>query len=109
MTNSLDSRESYLYTILLDRTAKQVAMLKKKTAGTLGVWGRSRLEKRKKDIEKLLFHIFTQKNTTYEQIILEIMDDLNYIEMNIATNNDTWAGVGLDELSYLRDLLNDLA
>ncbi|MCK5897817.1 MAG: hypothetical protein KAG10_10335 [Methylococcales bacterium] len=105
MNDPLDSDVSYLYGILFDRTAKQVLMEKKQLTGTLGVWGRSRLSKRAKDIEKIIFHIFEKKNTDYQQIISEILIDLDYIE----ANNDTWGNVSLDELIYLRNLLNELS
>ncbi|MCK4493115.1 MAG: hypothetical protein KAU26_03615 [Methylococcales bacterium] len=105
MNDPLDSSVSYLYGILFDRISKQVLMEKKQLSGTLGVWGRSRLTKRTKDIEKIIFHIFEKKNTDYQQIISEILIDLNYIE----GNNDIWAKVTLEELTYLRRVLQELS
>ncbi len=62
MNDPLDPDLSYLYGVLLARIAKQVQMEKKQLSGTLGVWGRSRLTKRAKEIEKIIFHIFEKKN-----------------------------------------------
>ncbi|MCK5871598.1 MAG: hypothetical protein KAG26_02130 [Methylococcales bacterium] len=105
MNDPLDPNVAYLYGILFEGIAKQVLMEKKQLAGTLGVWGRSRLSKRAKEIEKIIFHIFEQKKTDYQQIISEILIDLDYIE----ANNDLWAKVTLDELTYLRTVLQELS
>ena len=105
MNDPLDPNVAYLYSILFERIAKQVLMEKKQLSGTLGVWGRSRLTKRTKEIEKIIFHIFEKKNTDYQQIISEILIDLDYIEVN----NDIWGAVTLEELRYLRRVLQELS
>lgn len=101
MNRQLDPRETYLYGMLFALTKEQLQAMQKQVAGKLGILGKSRLNSRGKEIERIILHLFERKKEFGETINAEILADLDYIEKNI----DDWSDVEFEELEYLRDLL----
>lgn len=105
MNYQMDPKETYLYGILFVLVKDQLAAKEKQMAGNLGMWGKSRLNSRNKEIEKIIFHLFDKKNSLGEEILPEVLADLEYIE----TEPNRWAEVTAEELEYLREILPQLA
>ncbi len=104
MNQLLDPKEAYLYGVLLELTKKQVTSIQKQLAGDLGLWGKSRLNSRTKEIQKIIFHLFDKKTGTSEDIVSKILVDFSYIE----TDTETWADITAEEIDYLRKMLTKI-
>ncbi len=105
MSHQLDPKEAYLYGVLLELTKKQVSAIQKELSGSLGIWGKSRLNSRTKEIEKIIFHIFKKKECSSKEIVTKILADFNYIEANTGI----WADTTIEEIDYLRKIVTQLA
>ncbi|MDQ7089489.1 MAG: hypothetical protein Q9M50_02430 [Methylococcales bacterium] len=104
MSYELDPKEAYLYGVLLELTKKQVTAMHKQLAGNLGIWGKSRLNSRTKEIQKIIFHLFNKKNASSKEILSKVLADFKFIESDTAL----WADTTSEEINYLRTVLKQL-
>ena len=77
----MDHKEHYLYGTLMALAQDQNDAIKKLTTGTLGFFGKSRIQNRGREIGKFITKISNHKNKQGIQNIYEsIQEDLNSIK-----------------------------
>lgn len=105
MNRQLDPKETYLYGMLFTLAKEQLEAMQKQVSGKLGMLGKSRLNSRNKEIERIILHLFEHKKGFGEYISSEILADLHYVESDFGVFEDA----GPEELEYLKDVLRQFS
>jgi hypothetical protein len=101
----LDKKDVYLWGTLLALVREQLAAIDKHVQGTLGMWGRARLQSRTKEIQKFIFKLMERKMRFCSD---EALEALHADLAEIRADNGMWHDVTPSELEYVRTILAGL-
>jgi len=77
---SLDKKETYLWGTLLALVKEQLDAIDKSISGSLGFWGKSRMQARNKEMEKFLKKLVEYKVSRYGENTMEaLIKDMDFI------------------------------
>jgi beta-lactamase class D len=98
----LDKKEIYLWGTLLALVKEQLEAINKTATGSLGFWGKSRIQARNKEMEKFLKKLIEHKLSCYGDDVMDaLLKDIEFIKQD----NQIWGDVSTSELEYIRSVL----
>ena len=99
----LDKTELYLWGTLFALVKEQLEAINKAATGSLGIWGRSRMQARNKELEKFLKKLIEHKISSYGVDVMgALLKDIEFIKQD----NQIWGDVSTSELEYVQSLLS---
>lgn len=102
----MSRKEIYLWGTLLALVREQLSALQKLTRGTLGIWGKSRINARNKAIQKFTFKLLQEKSKNNNDSFIEALFlDLEEIEKD----QDIWMDITSEEINYMKTILRSIS
>lgn len=101
----MDSKNLYLWGTLFALVREQLDAVDNQVGGRLGQWGKARFHSRSTQIQKFLFKLYERKFQTHGYFAAQALaEDLQ----NIEQNKNTWKGITIHEITYIRNMLSYL-
>ena len=99
----LDKKETYLWGTLLALVKEQLEALNKAASGSLGFWGKGRIQARNKAMEKFIKKLIEYKVSRFGEDTMDaLLRDIEFIKQD----NQVWGDVNLSELEYVCKVLD---